>query len=122
MLGHRNRRYDKADHAWCVLLALVATLILAIDLATPARATPAGAMPREMTNRISECFATSHQGADDFSGHAFASHMNFEHHQLIGSEHAIVISAPGPARAFDLTRVNPLASIEPFPLRRPPRA
>jgi hypothetical protein len=115
-------------HARRVLSRWFFAVVLAVALVVPVPGMPAGAMPHEDTSPISVSFvasisfAASAQDAADLSNHALACHMHFEHHQLVHSENAIVIPPLDLDRACYFTRVNPLASLEPYPLQRPPRA
>lgn len=64
----------------------------------------------------------SSQGLKDSLSQALACHIYFEHHQLVRAESTFTVPLLPVARASYLTRVIPLDSIEPYPLRRPPRA
>ena len=103
-------------------------VVLAVALVVPVPGMPAGAMPHEDTSPISMSlaaslsFAVSQQGGAGLSNHALVCHMHFEHHQLVRSENLFVIPALDLSRACYLTRINPLASLEPYPLQKPPRA
>ncbi len=121
MVGYRKRRDDEAVGAWRVLTAWVAGFVLAIAIVAPVPA-PAGAVPHEVTSGVSFPVAASKQGPADPSGNALACHMHFEHHQLLRSENALAKLPPDSSQAFHLAPVNPLASLEPYPLLRPPRA
>jgi hypothetical protein len=102
--------------------------VLAIALIVPVPEMPAGAMPHEDTSPISVSFvafvsfAASEQSGEGLSSHALACHMHFEHHQLVRSDNAVVMPPLDTSRACYLTGVNSFASLEPAPLRRPPRA
>ena len=111
-----------------VLSGWFVAFVLAVALVVPVPGMPAGTMPHEDTSVISVSFASSvsflasEQGPADLSSHAITCHMHFEHHQLVRSENAYVIPALDSVRACYLTCVNPLASLEPYPLQKPPRA
>jgi hypothetical protein len=120
MVEFSKRRDNEAVAAWRVLTGWVAAIILAIALA--ASAPQIEAMPDENTRGTAAEFAAGEQGAGDFSRQTLACHMHFEHHQLVRSETAFMPPAPEALGACYLTRVNPLASLEPHPPKKPPRA
>ena len=109
-------------HARRVLSGRFVAFVLAIALVVPVPATPAGAIPHEDTSGISVSFAASEQGVAGLSNHALVCHMQFEHHQLVRAENALVMPALDSVRACYSTGVSSLASLKPAPLRRPPRA
>ena len=80
------------------------------------------ANPISVSSTTHVSFTTHRQSVADLLNQALACHMHFEHHQLVCSENAFVIPALDSVRACYLTRVNPLASLEPYPLQKPPRA
>jgi hypothetical protein len=122
MIGRRKDGDDRTVHAWRELSELFVAFVLAIALVVPVRAMPAGAMPHEDTSLISVSFAASEQGEADLSNPIIVCHMHFEHHQLVRIENAFVMPALDSVRACYLTGVNSLTSLQPAPLRRPPRA
>jgi len=122
MRGCRKHSDDRTIHAWRELSKLFVAFVLAIALVVPVRAMPAWAMPREDTSLISVSFAASEQGEADLSDPIIVCHMHFEHHQLVRVENAFVMPALDSVRACYLTGVNSLTSLQPAPLRRPPRA
>lgn len=100
--------------------------VLAMALVVPVPEMPAGAIPHKDTSPISASSAAfvsaaaGEQGGESLSSHALVCHMHFEHHQLIRSGNAAVIPALDTSWACYLTGVNPLASLEPATLQRPP--
>lgn len=122
IVGYHKRRDEGAVRTWRVLTGWVAVFVLAIALIVPFPVMPAGAMPHEDASPISVSFAASEQGPAGLSSHALVCHMHFEHHQSLRSENALAIPAPDSSHAFYLAHVNPLASLEPYLLLRPPRA
>jgi hypothetical protein len=121
MRAYWTYRENAAVHAWRVLSAWIATLALAAVLAAPGPAISAGAMPHEDPSGVTISLEPSQEPAD-LSGHAMAYHMHFEHHQLVRSEIFFPVPFPESVPVFYLTRVNPLSSREPYPLRKPPRS
>jgi hypothetical protein len=116
-------------HARHVLSGWFVAFVLAIALIVPIQGRmPTEAMPHEQNSPISLSFvapisfAASAQDVAELPDHALLCHMHFEHHQLIRSENAYVIPTFDSIGACYLTRVIPLASREPYPLQRPPRA
>jgi len=100
----------------------IIVVLLAMALVVPVPGVPAGAIPHEDTSPISVSFAASEQGGALLSGRALACHMHFEHHQLVRSETAFLLTAPEALGAWYSPRVNPLASVAPNPPEKPPRA
>jgi hypothetical protein len=121
MLGYWNHQDEEAVRTWRVLTGWIAAFVLAIALIVPVPA-PAGTTRHEDARPISESFAAAEQDPADLSSHALVCHMHFEHHQLVRSENVFVIPTLDSVRACELTPVKSLASLEPAPLYRPPRA
>jgi hypothetical protein len=118
----QNHRDARAVYAWRVLTGWVAALVLATALVFPGQAMLAGALHGDERTGSSVSLANSEQGAADLASEVLVSHIHFEHHQLIRSEIATILPALEAVRACYLTCLNPLASLEPYPLREPPRA
>jgi hypothetical protein len=115
-------------HARRVLRGWFVAFVVAVALVVPVPGMPTGAMPHEDTSPISvsfaasASFASSEQGVEDLSNLALVCHMHFEHHQLVRPDNAVVIPALDTSGACYLTGVNSFGSLDPAPLRRPPRA
>jgi hypothetical protein len=92
-----------------------------VALLGPILDSPAKSMPDEGTSAITVTILSSQQGAQELLTQALACHMHFEHQQLLRAENAFAIPIPSPVQACYLTRVNPLASLEPHPPKKPPR-
>jgi hypothetical protein len=128
MVGYRMHRDKRMIHARRVLRGCGVTFVLAVALLALVPGMPIRAMPHEDTSPIfvssaaSVSFAASEQGGEDLFSHALVSHMHFDHHQLVRPDNAVVIPALDTSGAYYLTGVNLFASLEPAPLRRPPRA
>ncbi|MCI0600906.1 MAG: hypothetical protein L0Y60_15570 [Beijerinckiaceae bacterium] len=122
MPGYRKRRDQKAVRAWRAVTGWVAAIVFAFALLDPVLETPAGAWQYEGGSAATEMLASGGQTVKDLLSQALACHMYFEHHQLVRAENSFAAPALSSAPACYLTRVIPLASLEPYPLRRPPRA
>ncbi|HZM07099.1 MAG TPA: hypothetical protein VFC11_01440 [Methylocella sp.] len=117
----QNHRDAGAVYAWRVLTGWVAALVLVTALVFPGQAMLVGALHGDQSTG-SVSLAASEQDASDLASDALASHMYFEHHQLVRSEIATVLPTLEAVRACYLTCLNRLASLEPYPVREPPRA
>jgi hypothetical protein len=128
MLCYRKHRDNRMIPARRVLSGWFVSIVLAVALVVPVPGMPVEAMPHEDTSPVSVSlaasvsFAASEQAGAGLSNHALICHMHFEHHQLVGIENAFVMPALDSVRACYLTGVNSLTSLQPAPLRRPPRA
>lgn len=80
------------------------------------------AAPMSISTATQLSFTADQKSVADLLNQALACHMHFEHHQLVCSENAFVITALDVVRASYLTCVKPLVSLEPYPLQKPPRA
>lgn len=109
-------------YAGRVLSGWFVAFVLAIALVVSLPEKPARAISHEVTSPISVSFAASEEVGDGLSNHTLACHIHFEHHQLVRSENAFVMPALDSVRASYLTCVNPLATLDPYPLQRPHRA
>ena len=118
----QNHRDAGAVYAWRVLTGWVAALVLVTALVFPGHAMLVGALHGDQSSGSSVSLAASEQDASDLASDALASHMYFEHHQLVHSEIATVLPTLEAVRACYLTCLNRLASLEPYPVREPPRA
>lgn len=113
---------DRAAHVWRALVRCVTAFALAMALLDPVLETPAAAMPsNDGVRSVSVSLPPSEQGGEELLSQALACHMYFEHHQLVRFEIPFVSPAFAAVRACYSTRVVPLASLNPCPLRRPPR-
>ncbi|MCI0734747.1 MAG: hypothetical protein L0Y50_00475 [Beijerinckiaceae bacterium] len=112
----------KAVRAWRTVTCWVAAIVFAFALLDPVLETPAGAWQYEDGSAATETLASGGQTVKDPLSQAFACHLYLEHHQLVRAENSFATPALGSAPACYLTRVIPLASLDPYPLRRPPRA
>jgi hypothetical protein len=115
---HRNSTLGEVRRVvtrWVISLAVVAALF------DPALEMPAGAAADGGTSTAAVTVASSKQGVSGLLAQAQACHSYFEHHQLVYFENASTDYAPETARACYLTDVIPLPSLNPYPLRRPPR-
>ena len=107
---------------WRLLAARLVVVGVAIALIALIPAMPAGSASEKDMSTVSMSFNAGEQGLANISGHAYACHMHFEHHQLVRIENAFVIPALLSIRVGYLVDVVLLNSREPAPLFRPPRA
>ncbi|HET6375853.1 MAG TPA: hypothetical protein VFF88_07365 [Methylocella sp.] len=125
MSAGRKRRGRKQERAWRALTGCLAAFVLVMALFDPVFA---GAAPVQDEIQYQEKALSaaqsdeSGQGLRDSLSQALACHIYFEHHQLVRAESTFAVPLLPVARARYLMRVMPLDSIEPYPLRRPPRA
>lgn len=109
-------RVFRALGGWVAALALAAVLFAS---APPVRT---GAAAVDGATGMAAAVLASEDGTADHLDYGLACHMHLEHHQLVRSEMVFAEPFPDAIPAFYLTRVNPLSSREPYPLRKPPRA
>jgi hypothetical protein len=107
---------------WRLLAARLVVVSVVIALIALIPAMPAGSASEKDMSTVSMSFNAGEQGPANISSHAYASHMHFEHHQLVRAENAFVMPALDSVWACYSTGVSWLASLKPAPLRRPPRA
>jgi hypothetical protein len=122
MFDYQKHRYEGVVRAWRLLAKCLVAVSVAIALIVPIPPMPAGGTSEEAMSTISMSFNAGEQGQASNSSHAYATHMNFEHHQLVRIENACVTPAPRSIRVGYLIDVVLLNSREPAPLFRPPPA
>ncbi|MGH7886276.1 MAG: hypothetical protein ACREPG_00295 [Candidatus Binatia bacterium] len=122
MVDYQKHRYERVVRAWRQLAKRLVAVSVAIALIALILPMPAGGASEEDMSTISMSFNAGEQGQANNSGHAYATHMNIEHHQLVRIENAFVIPAAVSIRVGYLIDGVLLNSREPAPLFRPPRA
>jgi hypothetical protein len=113
---------NSVTRGWSLLAARLVVVSVVIALIALIPAMPAGSASEKDMSAVSMSFNAGEQSPANISGHACASHMDFEHHQLVRIENAFVIPATFSTRVGYLADVVLLNSREPARHFRPPRA